>query len=37
MLKAEIQPSAEELVQDSYTSKVPLKHCFQTGKNQTNT
>lgn len=37
MLKAEIQPYAEELVQDSYTAKVLLKHCFQTGNKQTNT
>lgn len=37
MPKAEIQPYAEELVRDSYTTKVLLKHCFQTGKKQTNT
>lgn len=37
MLQAEIQPCAEEVVQDSYTSKVQLKHCFQTGNKQANT
>jgi len=37
MLKAEIQPYAEELVQESYTTKVRLKHSFQTGNKQTNT
>lgn len=37
MLQAEIQPCAEEVVQDSYTTKVQLKHDFQTGDKQANT
>lgn len=35
MLKAEIQPYAEELVQDSYTTKVLLTHCFRQAINRT--
>lgn len=35
MLKAEIQPYAEKLVQDSYTTKVLLMHCFQQAINRT--
>lgn len=37
MLKAEIQPYAEELVQDSYTTKALLQYCFPTGNKRINT
>lgn len=36
MVKAEIQPHAEKLLQQSRNTEVLLKHCFQTDNKQTN-